>query len=664
MTVLRQVSRMTLPVLCFLAVWLNAFAAEVAYVAKTAEQSSTRQQMEIAAKFYGLEADVTVLSGIGDDDAIVNAIRNPKTVAIAIAADALPSLDQKHILAAIHEQGRAIPLLIVGITEQTRPALLRQWSSGAITGCKKSAIEPGTGWYAVADANDITRQLGVTKLPLNLEEVSYLTFDNGRSAQWLMAARLGTVEMPVFANAVINGQEVFFATANQAANVPVTPDPYRQPAVFATLAPPIMFLRYAAGERAWHSPGSYANLTIDDAWLREPYGYVNYEALLKQAQLHNFHATLAFVPWNFDRSEPVVVSLFREHPDRFSVTIHGNNHDHQEFGAYNTHDLRGQVEDIKQGIARMEKFSELTGIPYDTVMVFPHSISPEATLSALKRYNFLATANSLNVPSDGTAPSDPEFALRTATLQFADFPSLRRYSAEAAIPEAQLAIDAFLGNPLLFYVHQSFFAPGIGAFNGVADSVNRLQPSTQWMSLGHIARHLYLEKLRDDGNYDLRIFTSSADLKNAHKRDAIFFLEKDEDFVLPVTVFVDGKPYPYQRSGARLRLQLPVRDGESRTIEIKYQNDLNLAAVAVSKSSLRVNTIRQLSDFRDNVVSKTGLGRRLIRSYSENGGDWNRAAAVLTALLALVAAFCYRFRGKLRSSVSHDTSIHALRNRT
>jgi hypothetical protein len=658
--VLRRASRLTLAVLCFLAAWLNAFAAEVAYVAKVSEQSPTRQQIEIAAKLYGLEPDVTVVTGIRDNEAMVKIIRDPRTVAIAIAADALPSLVQRHVLAAIQKQGRKIPLMIVGITEQTSPALLKQWSAGAITGCKKSVVEQGTGWYAVAGASDITGQLGVTKLPLNQEEVSYLTLDIGRGAQSLMAARFGTAEMPVFAKAVISGQEVFFATATRAVNIPATPDPYREPAVFATVAPPVMFLRYAAGERAWHSPGSYANLTIDDAWLREPYGYVNYEELLKQAQLHNFHVTLAFIPWNFDRSQPAMVLLFRKHPDRFSVTIHGNNHDHQEFGAYNTHPLQGQVEDIKQGIARMERFSELTGIPYDAVMVFPHSISPEATLAALKRYNFLATNNSLNVPSDATAPADPEFALRTATLQFADFPSLRRYSAEAPIPDAQLAIDAFLGNPLLFYVHEGFFAPGIGAFNAIADSVNQLQPDTKWTGLGYIAQHLYLEKLRDDGNYDVRMFSGTIHLTNTRKRDATFFLEKDEDFVLPVTVLVDGRPYPYQRSGTQLRLQLPVRDGMSRTIEIKYQNDLNLAAIAVSKSSLRVNTIRQLSDFRDNVVSKTGLGRRLIRSYSENGVGWNRAVAALAGLL--LGALCYRYRGRLRSLASHDSTMHALRN--
>ena len=180
---------------------------------------------------------------------------------------------------------------------------------------------------------------------------------------------------------------------------------------------------------------------------------------------HNFHTTLAFVPWNFDRSQSATVSLLRTHLDRFSICIHGNNHDHREFGSYDNRPLWGQINDIKQALARMAKFSELTQLPYDPVMVFPHAIAPEETLAVLKRYNFAATANFLHEPMGTIAPSDPEFALRPATMAFANFPSLRRYSVEATIPPSQLAIDAFLGNPMLFYVHQGFFASGIDAFN-------------------------------------------------------------------------------------------------------------------------------------------------------------------------------------------------------
>jgi hypothetical protein len=190
---------------------------------------------------------------------------------------------------------------------------------------------------------------------------------------------------------------------------------------------------------------------------------------------------------------------------------------------------------------------------------------------------------------------------------------------------------------MLFYVHQNAFASGINAFNKTAETVNHLQPRTQWRSLGEIVRHLYLEKLRTDGNYDIRAYASTIHVDNRHKRDVRFFVEKEEDFSLPLTVFVDGEPYPYYRSGTRLCLELPIRDGMSREVSIKYANDLNVAGVDISKTSLRVYAIRRLSDFRDNVVSKTALGRRFIRSYSERGDYWNGVAAVFAVMLAAIA---------------------------
>jgi hypothetical protein len=306
----------------------------------------------------------------------------------------------------------------------------------------------------------------------------------------------------------------------------------------------------------------------------------------------------------------------------------------------------------------MQKFNQLTNIPYDAVMVFPHSVSPETTFAELKRYNFLATANSLNVPSDATVPSDPEFALRTASLSFKDFPSLRRYSAETDIPTTQLAIDAFLGNPMLFYAHESFFASGIDSFNKTADTVNQLEPSTKWRGLGEIVQHLYLEKLRDDGNFDIRAYSSVLHISNRHKRDAVFFVDKEEDFILPLRVFVDQRPYPFQRIGTHLHLEVPIRDGMSRQIEIKYGDDLNLAAVNISKNSPRVAAVRLLSDFRDNAVSNTTIGRWFIRSYAYHSGDWNRAIVIFGVLLMLLAGvFCVRRdrEGYLRAPATPDS---------
>jgi hypothetical protein len=530
-----------------------------------------------------------------------------------------------------------------------------------IEDCRKLHLNSATGFYRIASAGKVTDQLSGSRLPLGQSEVTYLTIGGGHEAQWIIAASSGNADLPVLAKSAVDGREVFFATRAPMGNGPVTSDPYREPEVFAQFATPILFLRYAAGNRAWHSPGYFANLTIDDAWLREPYGHIIYKQLLREMQLHNFHTTIAFIPWNFDRSKPAMVSLFQNHADRFSLCVHGNNHYHQEFGPYDSKPLNEQVNDIKQAVARMAKFSELTGLPYDRVMVFPHSIAPDETLAALKRYNFSSTANSLNVPLGAQPPNDPEFALRTVSLAFSNFPSLRRYSAEAPRPESQLAIDAFLGNPMLFYVHHNFFALGIDAFNKVADAVNQLQSDTQWRSLGDITRHLYLEKLRDDGNYDVRAFTATIRLDNNQKHNATFFVEKEENFTLPLTVLVDGQSYPYERSGTKLRLQLPIQAGTGREITVQYKNDLIIAGTEISKTSFLMNTTRQLSDFRDNVVSRSLLGRKFTVFYTSNENIWNAALLGLAALLAGISATLF-MRHQKRSVASRRISAASSRS--
>jgi hypothetical protein len=319
----------------------------------------------------------------------------------------------------------------------------------------------------------------------------------------------------------------------------------------------------------------------------------------------------------------------------YSICIHGNNHIHQEFGPLATHPLAKQSEDMRQAVARMEQFHTLTGIPYDRVMVFPHSVAPVATLAELKRANYLATANSLNVPSDSDPTSQVAVALRTTTLQYANFPSMRRYSAETDIPVAQLAIDAFLGNPILLYAHEGFFAGGMDRFDGTADTINRLEPTTQWRSLGDIARHSYVERLRGAEDYEVRLFTAAADIRNDEDHKIVYSIEKTEDFAQPVTVYVDGAPFPFQRASGQLRLTLSIGAGESRKIRIQYGDALNVAAIDISKKSLSVAIIRRLSDFRDDVVSKSTLGRRFIRSYVDDRSIWNRAAAVAIGALLI-----------------------------
>jgi peptidoglycan/xylan/chitin deacetylase (PgdA/CDA1 family) len=640
----RGVNRAIVRTVClWAAVCLNLYAADVVSIEKTNEPSLLKQQVKEAIDFYGLREKVVKL-GETNGLAAITAIKNPGTVAVVIAADVLPSLSRQEVLAALgHRPGANIPVLIAGIDGQTDIDLLKSWSEGSIVGGKKSDVQNQGAFYHIAAVTGVTQELSGGRLPFNSGDWHYLGL-NGTRSQLISSISSGSSSLPVFVR-INNGlQEIYFSASNMPSTVPVTADPYREPSVFVSLAPEMMFLRHAAGERAWHSPGHYANLTIDDAWLREPYGYVDYENLLREMNQHNFHTTIAFIPWNFDRSQPVVVSLFRTHSDRFSICVHGDNHDHQEFGSYSERPLDGQTYDIKQALARMAKFHELTGLGFDPVMVFPHSISPQETLAVMKRYNFWATANSLNVPMGSEAPEGADFALRTATMKFGDFPSLRRYSVEAPGPPSQLLVDGFLGNPMLFYGHQAFFSAGIDAFNKTADRVNGIAPDTEWRGLGYIAQHLYLERLRDDGNYDVKTFSGIVWLKNRSPKDATFFVTKQEDFAVPLTVEINNETISFERSGSQLQLQVTIPAGESRQVAIKYRNDLDLAAINISKDSFRITAIRHLSDFRDDVVSKSRVGRGFIRVVVKLESAPNQALLAVLGILVFLGFIGLRRR--------------------
>lgn len=626
---------------------ISTRAATVVYVESAAGDGKTLQQVQTAAKFYGLDL-VIIRPDIGQERTL-KLLRDPRAVAIVVDAHALSALDRQKLF-AVSATEHHIPILIAGIAEGEDPSQLKEWSGGGISGTARFDAGSDNASYVVDEVPELTRQLSGVHLSILAKTGPSLTLACG--AQAIVEARVAGRAFPIFARTSGESGGIFFAAQLPATTVPVISDPYREQTAFASLAPAMMFLRYAAGDRAWHAPGNYANLTIDDPWLREPYGNVNYEKLLNEMNQHKFHTTVAFIPWNYDRSQPKIVALFAAHPEMYSICIHGNNHIHQEFGPLTTHPLAKQIDDMRQAVARMERFHTITGIPYDRVMVFPHSVAPVATLAELKRSNYLATANSLNVPSDSDPTSEVEVALRTTTLRFANFPSMRRYSAESDIPVSQLAIDSFLGNPILLYAHEGFFAGGMDRFDNTADTINRIDPATQWRSLGYIARHSYVERLRDDGNYDIKLFTAAAHLRNGEGHKVVYYIEKTEDFSQPVTVLVDDKPFPFERRSSQLRLRFPIGSGERRDVRIQYGDALNVAAIDTSKSSLSVAIIRHLSDFRDDAVSKSAWGRRFIRSYADDSSIWNRAAEIGIVALLMVLGLLLRRRRRRSKQIT------------
>lgn len=282
---------------------------------------------------------------------------------------------------------------------------------------------------------------------------------------------------------------------------------------FSEIVPVMMFLRYAGGREAWHRDIDYVNLTIDDPPWKEPYGNLSFKKLLNEMEDHNFHTTIAFIPWNYDRSESEVVNLFLNYPERYSLVIHGNNHDHYEFQKYKKVPIHEQEKDIIEALNRMEEHRRLTRIPFGNVMIFPHGISPAGTLELLKKYNFRATVNNEIISLGESAREDQSSKMELAEMDYGGVAVIKRHpvqgyeiwsfdSAPTHVRVAPYAFDLFLDQPVLLGTHQDYFASGMDAFNPIADGINELVGEVEWKSLGHIIEHLYLEKENDDGSVD------------------------------------------------------------------------------------------------------------------------------------------------------------------
>jgi len=610
--------RHTWAVLCLVLLSAScAYSADVVFVRSPGGPSAEQEQLETATRFYGLNLNVIMAGSASDDLALSRAVEKEETVGIAISANALAAVNRSALLQALHRRrGSSVPVLILGVGPDADPTLLSSWSGGAALGCKQ--IEnPLASQYVFGRVDGLTWQLADLEIPLPTKDAFYLVRGDNSAALPIASVRHDNQISPVFVQTSVQQLKVFVVCAASSGGSLTDADGTVD--AFLRIAPAMIFVRYCAGEQGWHALHQYANLTIDDPWLRQPYGYVDYEGLFREMERHGFHTTIAFIPWNYDRSEPGVVSLFRNHPERFSISVHGDNHDHKEFTSYGSKPLPVQIADMKQSLARMEKFRTLTGIPYDNVMIFPHSIAPEKTLEALKTYNYLATVNSTNVPLDAAKPTAVSFALRPVTLSFAGFPSIGRYSVAAPISKSYIAINEFLGNPLLFYGHSDDFAKGIDAFDGVADEVNKLEPDTQWRGLGDVVRHLYVVKLRGDSNYDVLAFSSSICLDNISGRDSIFYVRKQEIGPQAInSVTVDGQNDDYRLQDGYVNFSVPVPAGKTRCAAIQYKNDLDLASISTSNDSVVVYFLRKASDFRDISLSKSSSGLAFVRFYNEH----------------------------------------------
>jgi hypothetical protein len=221
-----------------------------------------------------------------------------------------------------------------------------------------------------------------------------------------------------------------------------------------------------------------ACLIIDDPLLIPRYGNLDYEKLLAEMQEHNFFTEIAFIPWNYRRSDPGTIKLFKDNPDRYTICVHGCDHTGNEFGIDDPEELDILVH---TAIWRMDRHEALTGLPYDPVIVFPQGKFSAPAIKALKDAGFQAAFNS-HIGAVGNILSETR---RPASTYYHDFPVfLRRYPKDSE----KFREDIKNGRPILIVQHPGDFRNG---YQGIADLVDRINDLAEikWTSLSNIAEH-------------------------------------------------------------------------------------------------------------------------------------------------------------------------------
>lgn len=372
---------------------------------------------------------------------------------------------------------------------------------------------------------------------------------------------------------------------------------------FCEAVPSVMYLRWAFSETCCGTGETDGCLIIDDPPLKPQYGYLEFSKSLHLMGEHNFTTTIGFIPWNWWRTHPLTVAIFKQHPDRFSLATHGCDHTEGEFAV---HSLAVLSERSRIARQRMDLFSQKTSLPYAPVMIFPQgAFSPEAG-RALKLNGFAAAVNTEVAPSDRRAnQTTVSDTWDVAIMKYGTFPIFtRRYLFHGI---ENFAFDALLGKPCLIAAHHDVYRDDGRELLNFVSRLNSLNWNFRWRSLDDVIRHSCKMSVGTDGTSMVRMFAERLVLENpsAEQREAVVLKDEDDpDCVMAVMVNREAVKFGHQNGFLFFRVTLlPETSGEVRIVHSDMP-DLGFSEERLGRH-VKTAARRYLSEFRDNYLSRS-----------------------------------------------------------
>jgi hypothetical protein len=375
----------------------------------------------------------------------------------------------------------------------------------------------------------------------------------------------------------------------------------------AALLPLLHFLRARTETVRWQPPAARASLLFDDPNLHWPsYGFVKLAELGAHAREHEYHVALATVPLDAWFAHPAALKALRESDGAISLLVHGNDHDGGELGRVRTEATAVSL--AAQALRRVEAFGRRTGVAVDRVMVPPHEACSQAILGGLRRCGFEAITMTRPYPWVEFEPHSwlarPEEAGALVGWGPAEFvegvPVLLRHPI-AGRSAAELALRAFLDQPLILYGHHEDALGGPEALLEAVEEVNQLGP-TRWCSLREIAATSF-ETRQEGSRMAIRLLTRRARIEVPDGVDEL-------TLQLPgVGLEADRQALRIAGENANPGEPLSVEPGSSLEITLAPVDVLNPGAVPAPRRRPLALARRLASEGRDRLQPLTGRSR-------------------------------------------------------
>ena len=368
---------------------------------------------------------------------------------------------------------------------------------------------------------------------------------------------------------------------------------------FFSAVPLVSYIRWAFPQSSWHAPEASACLVIDDPLLKPTHGFVDFQELLSLMKRHNFSTNIAFIPWNWRRSAPGVVRLFRENPEHFSLSVHGCDHTRAEFGSSGQQRLYWKA---RQALARMNRHEAITGISHDPVMVFPQGVFSEAAMSALRRTNLIASVNNDIISSDPHPRAITVSDVWDIAVMRYTFPLFtRRYPWEGI---ENFAFDALLGKPAIAVIHHDYCSDHCARLVNFVQQVNALQRAPTWRNLGDAVRRSCRQRGDSPSAVEVEMYGTELRIENRADQPKRFLIRRRECEPSAIQqIGTDAQEIAWREVNGRINFEIDLNPSESRVIKIKFHDFVGKERNGDNlpyrfKTMLR----RYLCEMRDNYV--------------------------------------------------------------